>query len=124
MIDAGDRLDGFSGMAEGVGDMFGFDIVPVFVVRVVVFADRRFRGGPVFLVAVEDAAQGLGAAEEFVGGSGMTDDFSLYCILLIREREVSMSDQRNLIRVMQRCSRTRVDSTTNRDLCVAEEEGD
>ena len=110
-------------MPECVGDVFGLDIIPFLLRRVVVTTYRCIWWGPVLEVAVADSAEGFGPTDEFVVGASVSDLFSLDGILLVIEREVGVSDQLDVVQVMQRCTRSGVGRTSDNERYMAEEEG-
>ena len=123
MVDAGFVDDAFGSMAECVSDVFRLDVVPGFGGRVVVAACGGIQGSPTLEVAVDDSAEGLGAAQHRVVRGRVTNEFSLDGILLVSEGEVSVLDELDLIRVIQRCRRRRVVGSADLELDVSEQEG-
>ena len=103
--------------------MLGFDIIPFLVIRVVVSTYRCVRRCLVFQVAVADPTEGFGPTDEFMVGASVSDLFPFDGILLVIEREVGVSDQLDVVQVMQRCTMSGVGRTSYNERDVAEVEG-
>ena len=123
MVDSGFVDDAFGSMAECISDVFRLDVVPGFGGRVVVAACGGIQGSPTLEVAVDDSAEGLGAAQHRVVRGRVTNEFSLDGILLVSEGEVSVLDELDLVRIIQRCRWRGVHGTANVELDVTEQEG-
>ena len=87
--------------------------MPFLVRRVVVTTYRCIGRSTVLEVAVHDASEGFRPTDKCVVGGGMAYLFPPDCVLLVIEREVSMTDQPNVSSVIQGCSRSRVDRATD-----------
>ena len=110
-------------MPECVGDVFGLDVIPSLIIRVIVTTYRCIWWGPVLEVAVADPSKGFGPTDEFVVGAGVSDLFAFDGILLVIEREVSFGDQLDVVQVMQRCPWRGIGGTAYNERDMTEKEG-
>lgn len=95
----------------------------MFVGVVVVVVNRCVRRSAGKLEAPGDTAEGFRRAPEGIGGGAVTHLLPFHGILLVRELECGVRDSRDGAFVIQRCRGCVVDSTSDGEVDVFEEEG-